>query len=314
MGGNSAPKSDPNIGLAAMKSAETGEDMLDWMKSQAEVTNAWAKEDRDRQQSVFIPLQDKYIAEAQSWDSAGRKDARATAAVADTRLQARLASGSRLRNAMAMGVNPASGAYQSGSAKAALGEGLAAAGAANNARRQVEAEAEAKRANAINLGSGLAVNPATSMGLSNGALQAGGSAAMQGYGQQGSLLNADYQNRMSTWQANQQSQAGIFGALGTVAGMLPLGAMLSSKEAKTDKRPLPDGAALGAIRKMPVERWRYKPGMGDGGEHVGTYAEDFAKATGQGDGKVIDITSAIGVTMGAIRDLDRKVDKLARAA
>ena len=64
---------------------------------------------------------------------------------------------------------------------------------------------------------------------------------------------------------------------------------------------------------MPVEKWRYKPGRGDGGEHVGPYAQDFAAATGQGDGKSIDMISAIGVTMGAIRDLDKKVDKMARA-
>ena len=64
---------------------------------------------------------------------------------------------------------------------------------------------------------------------------------------------------------------------------------------------------------MPVDKWRYKPGRGDGGEHVGPYAQDFAAATGQGDGKSIDMISAIGVTMGAIRDLDKKVDKMARA-
>lgn len=131
---------------------------------------------------------------------------------------------------------------------------------------------------------------------------------MAGYGQQGSLLNTQYNQQLQSWQANQNSMSSMMGGLGTLAGI-----MLSDKNAKTDKKPLPEGEALGAIRKMPVEKWRYKPGRGDGGEHVGTYAQDFTKATGQGDGKTIDMISAIGVTMGAIRDLDKKVDKMARA-
>ncbi|WP_313348169.1 tail fiber domain-containing protein [Paracoccus sp. (in: a-proteobacteria)] len=313
-GSSSAPKADPNIGIAALKSAETGEQMLSWMQDQAKVTNQWAADDRERWETVFRPLQDQYIAEAETWDSASRKNARATGAVADVRQQLKVADGTRVRQAMAMGINPNSGRFASAGAKAALDGGLAAAGAGNIARRQVEQEAEGKRANAINMGSGLSVNPGTSMGLSNGALQAGGAGAMQGYGQQGQLLNTQYNQQMQSWQADQQSKSGLFGALGTVAGMMPWGAMLSSKKAKTDKKPMPDGEALGAIRKMPVERWRYKDGMGDGQEHIGPYAEDFAKATGKGDGKSIDIISALGVTMGAIRDLDRKVDRSMKKA
>lgn len=42
MGGSSAPRPDPNIGIAALKSAELGEKMLGWMKDQSDVTNQWA--------------------------------------------------------------------------------------------------------------------------------------------------------------------------------------------------------------------------------------------------------------------------------
>lgn len=312
MGGGSAPKPDPNIGVAALKSAETGEQMLEWMRDQAEVTNKWAADDRERWQTVFRPLQDAYISEAQGWDSPGRKSEAAQQAVADVRQQSANADAARVRQSMALGINPNSGRFQSGNREAALEMGLATAGAQNMARRRIEQEGDARRANAINMGSGLAVNPATSMGLSNGAIQAGGAGAMQGYGQQGSLLNTQYNQQLESWRAGQQSSAGLFGALGTVTGMMPWGAMLSSKDAKTDKIPLRDGDALGAIRKMPVEKWRYKDGMGDGGAHIGPYAEDFAAATGQGDGKTIDIVSALGVTMGAIRDLDKKVDQIRR--
>lgn len=307
-GGGSAPEPDKNIGRAALKSAKTGEAMLAWMQDQAAITNEWAADDRAREVEVFRPLQDAFIQEAATWDSAARKNEAAQQAVADVRQQTANAEAGRVRQAMAMGINPNSSRFMAAGRSAALDSGLAAAGAQNMARRRVEQEAEGKRANAINMGAGLAVNPGTSMGLSNGALQAGGSAAMTGYGQQGSLLNTQYNQQLQSWQANQNSMSSMMGGLGTVAGI-----MLSDQNAKTDKKPLPEGAALGAIREMPIEKWRYKPGRGDGGEHVGTYAQDFTKATGQGDGKTIDMISAIGVTMGAIRDLDKKVDKMARA-
>ncbi len=309
MGGGSAPKPDKNIGIAAMKSAETGEALLGWMQDQAKITNEWAADDRAREVEVFRPLQDAFIEEANTWDSAARKNEAGQQAVADVRQQVANTEAGRVRQAMAMGIDPRSARFNAGGREASLNAGLAAAGAQNVARRRIEQEAEAKRANAINMGSGLAVNPGTSMGLSNGALQAGGAGAMSGYGQQGSLLNTQYNQQLQSWQANQNSMSSMMGGLGTVAGI-----MLSDQDAKTDKKPLPEGEALGAIRKMPVEKWRYKPGRGDGGEHVGTYAQDFTKATGQGDGKTIDVISAIGVTMGAIRDLDKKVDKMARAA
>ena len=308
-GGGSAPEPDKNIGRAALKSAKTGEAMLAWMQDQAAITNEWAADDRAREVEVFRPLQDAFIEEANTWDSAARKNEAGQQAVADVRQQVANTEAGRVRQAMAMGIDPRSARFNAGGREASLNAGLAAAGAQNVARRRVEQEAEAKRANAINMGSGLGVNPATSMGLSNGAIQAGGAGAMSGYGQQGSLLNTQYNQQMQSWQANQQSMGSLMGGLGTVAGML-----LSSKDAKTDKKPLPDGASLGALRKMPVEKWRYKTGMGDGGEHIGPYAEDFAKATGHGDGKTIDVISALGVTMGAIRDLDKKVDRMGRTS
>lgn len=161
--------------------------------------------------------------------------------------------------------------------------------------------------NAINLGSGLGVNPATSMGLSNGALQAGGQGAMAGYGQQGQLLNTQYQQQLQGWEAGQKGLSSVMGGIGTMAGLV----FGSSKKIKKDMEELPKGSALGALREMPVEAWTYNEGEGDGGRHIGPYAEDFAAATGRGDGKSIDVISAIGVTMGAIKDLDAKVSSLA---
>lgn len=323
MGGSSAPKADKNIGIAALRTAETGAAALEWSKDQAAITNAWAQEDRDRYTSTFQPLQDQYIAEAQNWDSAERKDARASEAIADVRQQQSIADATRTRQAMAMGINPNSGRFQNSAAKASTDTALAAAGAGNMARRQVETEAEAKTANAINMGNGLAVNPGTSIGLSNGAMSNGVSAAQQGYAQQGSMLNAQYQNQLAAYQSNQGALGGLMSGLGSIAGAW----IMSSKDFKENKRGIgirprgqkdgsgedaksSDAAAMQALRKMPVERWSYKPGIADGGEHIGPYAEDFQKATGIGDGKAIDVISQIGVSMGAIRDLDARMSRL----
>lgn len=303
--GGSAPKQDPNMGKAALKSAETGQLMLDWMKDQASITNNWAGEDRARYSGTFLPLQDQFIQKATTYDTPERRAVAADQAAADVSQAAAQALGTRERQAMAMGVNPASGRFQMGTAKASTDTALATAGARNMARRQVEATGDQMLGNAINLGQGLAVNPGTSMGISNGAAQSGFSGAMSGYGQQASILNQDYQNRFAAWQANQSGLGALGGALGTVIGMLP--GFPSSKEIKTNKTPVD---ALGAVEKMPVEAWDYKPGVSDGGRHIGPYAEDFAKATGIGDGKTIDPMSMIGVTMGAVRQLSEKVDQI----
>ena len=271
MGGN-APAADPNIGIAAKKSAETGEMMMNWMKDQAKITNQWAADDRKRSQTVFQPLQDKFIADANSFASPARKQAAATAAAADVQLAGRQQAGARVRDAMSMGVNPMSGRFASASEKGANDLALATAGARNNSNRAVEDQGRALRASAINMGAGMAVNPATSMGISNGAVQTGGSAAMQGYGQQGQLLNDQYQQQLQSWQANQGIIGSVGGALGSLAGLL----IPSSKEIKENKQPV---EALGALEQMPVEAWNYKDGEGDGGAHIGPYAEDFQKAT-----------------------------------
>lgn len=218
MGGSSAPAADPNIGVAALKSAETGEQMLGWMQEQAAITNAWAEEDRSRYTDTYIPLQDKFIADAQSYDTADRRDTRATSAAADVQLAARQSTEAQKRAAMAMGVNPASGAYQSAQAKAATQSTLATAGAKTLARNAVETEGRSLQAQAINMGQGLGVNPATSMGISNGAIQAGGNAAMSGYGQQGSLLNTQYGQELSSWQANNNALGSALGGFGAIAG------------------------------------------------------------------------------------------------
>lgn len=303
--GKGAPKPDKNMGIAALKSAQTGEAMLSFMKGQSDVTNKWATDDRNRRINTFLPVEDKFIADSVGYDTPERRAAEAAAASGDIALQGRIAADGRRRQATAMGVNPASGRFINAEAKAGTDVALASAGAANLARRNVENTGRGLVANVVNLGMGSAVNPGTSMGLSNGAAGAGFGGAMQGYGQQANILGQQYDQQMQAWQAKQGMLGSIGGALGSIAGL----AFGSSKKIKHDMKPSSDN--LSKLEAMPVEEWTYNEGEGDGGTHIGPYAEDFQAATGKGDGKTINVIDAIGVTMGAVKEVAAQVKKLA---
>lgn len=308
--GSSAPDPDPQIGEAAKLSAQIGEDYLEFMQGQADIANQWAEDDRAYYETTYKPLQEQYIAEAQEGPDYSGVASAVQQAGADATRQFSLAQGQEDRRLASMGVNPASGRSTETARRSELTEALGTAGIKNTTRTQqtavAEAEAEAKLANAINMGSGMAVNPATSLGLANGAMSSGANGAMSGYGQQGQLLNTQYQQQMQSWNANNSAAASTMSGIGS---MLGLGvSMLSSKKAKTNKKPVT--GVLDAVREMPVEQWDYKQGMGDEGRHIGTYAEDFKAKTGLGDGKTINLGDAIGITMKSVQELADKVDTL----
>lgn len=343
--GSKPPKADPRIGQAALKMAETGaqaqrdaneiaqqqlnmgREYQSYMMDRAAITDGWAAEDRSRYTDTFVPLQDDWIAEATAYDSPERKAMAADEAVADVRQQFALGRQQTQRQEASMGVRPGSGRSRSSANRMQATESLGAAGAANAARRATEATGRELRATSINMGAGLAVNPGTSMGMGTAAGSTGMSAAAAGInsaggsimgganaamaGQRGMMdgLNMQFNQKMAGYEAKNAFMSDIAGAAGTVAGY----AMMSSKDAKTNKTKAM--SSLDAIKKMPVEEWEYKHGMGDGGgkRHVGPYAEDFQKATGLGNGKEISIIDAMGVTMGAVQELAGKVDKLATA-
>lgn len=218
MGKKSPPKPDKRIGEAAVMSAKIGQDYLAFMKDQAAITNDWAAKDRARYQETFVPLENAMIAEAQAYDTPEARASAATEAVADVRQQAAIARAGAERRSMAMGVSPDSGRFAGETRRGATSEALASAGAGNMARRQVEETGRSLRAGAVNLGRGFAINPATSMGLSNGAASSGFSGAMQGQAQMGSLLNTQFQQQMQGYQAKMDMYGQIGAGLGMVTG------------------------------------------------------------------------------------------------
>lgn len=356
-GGGKAPAPDPNIGIAALKQVELGEKWLSFAEEQFAVgnerqkaidaltnqvtqaqldtmsqSNTWAKEDRGRYKSVFQPMEDKFIDEANNWDSTARQDKMAAEARADVLGAADMQRQASGRQLAAMGISPISGRFAGVNRAGDTATALNAAGAQNQARNTVRQQGMALRADAINMGKGMASQAAGAAGIglnagnsatgnaanannqwraNQGVMSQGYQGAMQGYAGQASTLNSLYGNQLSGWSAQQQqagaNAAGLMSGIGTAAG---LGLMaFSSKEYKEDKQPVE--GALDAVNSMPVESWKYKEGIGDEGEHIGPYAEDFQKATGKGDGKTINLVDGMGITMKAVQELSEKVDQLA---
>lgn len=299
----------------------------------------WAKEDRARYKSVFQPLQDQFIQKANNWDSADKQAQAAAEAKADVASSAAAQDQIRQRDMAAKGVRPDSGQWAGTERAADTQTALAEAGAQNVARRNLRTQAVALQGDAINLGNGLPSQAAGGIGLGTGAgsaavgnsiaaesprfqsmsiMNAGYGGAMGGYG--GSLagyagaantMHQSFSDQMATYNANNAQGAGLLGGLGSVAGLALGGTkpwILSDEDAKEDKREV--RGVLDALKKMPVEAWKYKEGQGDEQEHVGTYAQDFKKATGLGDGKSINVIDALGVTMGAVKELAEKVEGL----
>lgn len=352
-----APAADPAIGEAAKMQAQISSEWLDFAKSAyadsaerqvgidaltnrvteqqlatQDRANQWAQEDRDRYKSVFQPMEDQYVQDANNWDSVERQDKMAAEAKADVMSSAAQQRQASQRSLAAMGVNPNSGRFAGVDRAGEQQTGLAAAGAQNTARNNVRTQGMAMRADALNMGKGLPSQAASSAGLglsagnsalganinaanlansSTGIMSNGFAGAQSGYGSQANILNQQYNNQLNAWASQQQASASgtsaMMGGIGSIAGMGMM--MMSSEEVKENKTPV--RGALKAINNLRVEQWDYKPGQGDGGRHVGAYAEDFQRETGRGDGKSIPVIDAIGVNMKATQELSQQVDQLA---
>ncbi len=313
----------------------------------------YAREDRQRYETVFKPVEDRFVQEASNYDSPERQAQLAAEARADVTASAAAQREAGQREAASMGLNPNSGRFGGLTRSQDMGTALAAAGAQNQAREKVRATGLALRADVANMGKGLPAQAAQSaamglqagssaagtagsaatttintMGLGLGAAQqnqnlfnsstgimnAGFKGAMQGYAGQADALNKQYSTQVDAWKASQmmaaQSASGFGAAIGGLAGLF-----MSDEDTKEDRKPVPEGKAIEAVRDAPAEEWRYKAAAGiDGGEpHIGPMAQDMQKATGRGDGRTIQVQDMLGLHHAAIADLDKKVDAIADA-
>lgn len=303
----------------------------------SQLSNKQASQAYDDYQSTYRPLEMSMAQEAQNYDTPERRAAAAAAATSDVERNVSAQRGATMREMERSGVNPASGKAMALQGSMDLGASKLKAGAGTQAMRNVETIGAAKKADAVNLGRGIASSQATSAALalqqgnsamanSNNAINtatAGSTGVQQGYaGAQsglgsaaGTLGNIAGQQQTANNASAANTTAGV-GAAASIAAMI----FMSDKHKKKDITPTDPEEALEAVAKTPVSSWRYDPskgGIDDGGmEHVGPMAQDVQAHMGDTvapGGKVIDAISQNGIAMAAIQGLNLKVDKLAAA-
>lgn len=264
-----APTPDPAIGQAAQDNIALGREWLNFSREQFAIGNERQKaideltgevgkqqlsdsklaseratQQWDRYQKLFQPIEDRFVSDAMGYDTPERQEAAAAAAKAGVISAANQQKQQGLREAAAMGINPASGRYAGIARTAETQTALGAADAENKARMQVEATGMALREGAANLGRGATSNSATQTALGLNAGNAAVGTAMgaegnfranQGVMQSGfqggigantsgaGIYNQMYQNQLSAWDSKNQAQAaaigGIAQAVGNGAGM-----------------------------------------------------------------------------------------------
>lgn len=288
--------------------------------------------------NIFAPLEHQVVNDATSIDSKGELARASGEAAAGVQAQFDNAAGQRRRAQVAMGINPNSGRALAADSEAQLGLAAAKAGAANNARLVARDRGITLRAGAANFGRNMPNTAANAYGIAltsgNSAVGNQGAAAAaanagvgqmnQGYNTSingnnsaGSILNQQYGNQIAGWSAQQQAGAASSAGIGQMVGQLGAAYMsmpvASSKKIKHHKRPINHGETLDKVKGTTVEAWKYKDGEGDGGEHVGPYAEDVREKFGDKaapGGKAIDVISMMGITLSAVKGLAKQVDKI----
>jgi hypothetical protein len=290
------------------QTAAQGQDYFDYMKSS------------------FRPVEQKMVQDALDYNTEAKREELAQQAAADAGLAFQNTQAANERAMASMGVNPNSGRFAGQRRASELGLAAQRANAMSKTRTQAEGLGYARLADVVGMGRGL---PGASQGAYQVATGAGSNAAqnfqspgqnyMAGMGQGAGTIGQGRQMYQSGLGAALDGQASIYNnqsnPLATIAG-LGLG-FLSSKKAKTKEGGVDAEAVSRAMEQLPVDRWRYKPGQGDGGQapHIGPYAEDMtALGAGTPDGRAIDVISALGLNTAAAKGLGRRVSKLERQA
>lgn len=256
-----------------------------------------AKSNEQRAKDVFWPLEDQAVQMVQKFNTQDWKNQQIGAASADVGRSFAKARAASDADQASLGINPADGTRAFVNRGLTIGQAGADAAATSQARRLADITGYDTLAAMSGRG-------AVDMNAATGAASAGGN---QYVGLQRNALSQE-----------QQDNAG-WGGIGSLIGGIGSFFLPSSKQLKTGVRPFTGG--LSKLRTMPVKSWRYKPGAAvdgltapdDGGApHIGPMAEDAQAAMGTGDGKTINVGDALGATMGAVQELDKKVSRLER--
>jgi hypothetical protein len=227
------------------RAGEINKRMTDEQIAMSQQQRGMAQMYQDRLTGKLFPLQDQMAAEAMTAGGVGEQQLRAGEAKADVRQGFAQQRGMEARRMAALGVNPASGAYQGNESRGAIAEALGTASAGTRARDMAKQLGWAKRSDVAAGLQGMIGGQATAAGtamsgfgqanamgyspltalnqgagtFSGGMSAAGGSMGSAGSGFQG-LSNYAMQGWQGQNQANAQSSAGtgqLVGMLGSAA-------------------------------------------------------------------------------------------------
>lgn len=199
---------------------------------------AFAKQMRERYQSMGLPFEDEYLGKLQGWDTAERRDTRAGEAQAQIGAAADAARESELRRLEGYGIDPSQTRSAALDSRLRMQEAVAKAAAGNQQRRMVEAEGMQYGAQAVGMARDWVGMGANAMGnaaaAGNQALQ--GQMAVDGmragsWGQGSNMLGQGYnavsnayqvggnlnQNDLQRHQMNMQNSP--WAGLGQLAGI-----------------------------------------------------------------------------------------------
>lgn len=319
----------------APQRAEATQIALDMARAQTDTAkkqNDMADETYAYTKGTFRPLEQKMATDALGYDTTARRDTEAAQAQADVGTAADAGRATMLREIASRGGDINSGNVAASLANAGVREAAVKAGAGNQARKNVEAIGAAKLADAASLGRNIATTNATQTQLAlnagnsatgnaastgnitaqgNQIVQGGANTAIQGNSSAGQLALGQYNAQTGATNAANSTTNALLGAAGQAAG-----AYFSDKTMKKGRKSFSGKVALDAVRKTPVESWKYKNGSpaDDGGKtHVGPMAQSVQKTMGNETapgGKMIDPISLAGKTLAAVQEIDKRVARL----
>lgn len=322
------------------KLADKAYEVADQQLASSRTNDALAADYAAYNKNTFRPLEQGIVADAQNYDTPGKRQAAADAAIADTNMAFSKTNDATARALAANGINPGSTRAMSVMQGQAVDQAEANAGAAFKARKGVESVGHAMKMDAASLGRGLASSQATA---AQTAIQAGNSsvgnagapitAANQNAATYGNGINAVvnannsagnlYGQQANIWNTAKNNQNNY--EIGMVNAASNAYKAYSDENLKTDITDATDEEALAAVKKTPVKKWRYDPAkMAEqgipmpadaSGENVGPMAQDVNKTMGDKaapEGTELNLVTMNGVAMKSIQALDKKVSKLAK--
>jgi len=302
--------------------------ILDASLESQKTADARSEEQWQQYLTIGKPAEDRMAETAANYDTVGRRDEAAAAARAGVEQEAAAQREAQQRTLNRAGVSMSSGRSLTLDNASRLTQAKASAGAAQAARDKVEATGMSLTDNVAKFGRGL-----TSTGLQAAQLAlSAGSSASGTLGQQQSTYNSSLTPVLSAYsgasgaasasgstygqiagiqsQAASNTMAGLAG-LGSLAGQLGSAyIMASSRTLKTRIGPVSGKEARRLLDGSVVERWKYKPGVADEGEHIGRYAGDIPGDPMEGKG--IDVISELGLHHAAIKEISAEVHHLSK--